>query len=897
MLKIERTYRDQWRPSSTLMLAELVAKIPAPHSDELLVRLIQTDMELGILNSRKPTLHSSSSTASLASATNLNEEDDDDERVIPRLELYLLRFPQLRERWEWLSQLIVFEFTLLSNSNYGRSVDYYCDLFPQFSSSITELLRRIEVNLQRHSSTIVTYRGRVNPSDTTTVAASEDTGSTWILPRTLGRYYLLSFVDSGGMGNVFRALDMKRGTLVAIKVMRRDDTWSIYQFNQEFRTLAKIRHPNLVRMYDAFSETGLRYFSMELITGCDIGRWAAENRQQRHFYSRLRMYLKQLISVIHHLHQHGVVHRDIKPSNVLLRSPHCAVLLDCSLVQRWDKASDTANQSEHEDVVGTLCYMAPEVLARQATTPASDWYSLGVMLYELLTGDFPIPPANDVDEQRFNQEFEQRLETLAPNIPIDLRQLCLSLLQKIPSARPAGAAIAQLMGTTTSTPMRSIKPLIGRGANISSILQTLNSDTPTTKPLILYGEPGIGLSAILDQVCEGFPETKNNLIIRVGGLKQDRTPHSIVTPLLHSLLDALRFRDRDHWRPTLLKYMPEIAPHFQEIVLQDEVRNIELSNTVSKTDSLTAVTNLLAALSQQQRLIIVVDDLQWCDSESINFLVEQIFALPTCNSRLLASCVCAIARGGFHDSAYNKSPVLEELEQKQRIQSIHIPPLGTADMRRLLRELARDSDNWSEQQLEDIYRGSNGNPGRLRHILRYFTDGPNSLSLQSGDYQFTYYRWHQTELSTLSKLARKMMQFLACAYQPLKLVTLERLLKASPDKLQEAQEELELGRWIVTTESSDGIWLTLADSNLRPVILDTLPPATLKRRHHRLAQCLITLHDSPWLLIGYHYQASGSYSRAMDAFSEAQRTAKTATDLAAVNFAIQQLENRNYHNS
>jgi eukaryotic-like serine/threonine-protein kinase len=890
MLQIEQAYRDTWKPASTLKIGNLVDSLPDPFRDEMLVRLIQVDMELGITQSRRPTRHGSSGRNEDPYDT--PDDDDEDDRVTPRIELYLLRFPQLRERWEWLSQLIVFEFTLLSKGIHYRPITYYCDSFPEFATSIDELLKRIEANLQRHASTIVSYRGRTTPSNTTVVASSEDVGTTWTLPRTLGRYYLLSFVESGGMGNVFRALDMKRGTLVAIKVMRRDDAWSIHQFNQEFRTLAQIRHPNLVRMHDAFSEGGLRYFSMELITGSDLGRWALENRHDQRYFERLRLFTRQLISVIHHLHQQGVVHRDIKPSNILLRSPRIAVLLDCSLAQRWLLPSEIEPQIASEDVVGTLCYMAPEILQRRPAIPASDWYSLGVSLFELLSGEYPCPKEGDI--RQHDQDVDQKLQELAPLAPSDLRLLCQSLLRYDPADRPTGATIAHVMGAPLMEPTRSIKPLIGRGPIFATIRSNLYSTSPDNRLSILYGEPGIGLTAILDHVTSALALNDSTLVLRCASFREDKTSCSIISQLLNQLIDRLRLIDRTEWYPSFMRHAPLIGRHFQEVLIDDFVKD-NVPETTSLHESLQAVTQLLVDLSSHRSVMLVIDDLQWCDQDSLNYLTTQLLTSQSFQGRMLAACICSSARHSNETKDFSKSSVLQYLEKQIGVESIFIPPLSLDDMRRILAELTISFQTRNEKQLLDIFNAANGNPSRLQHIARYVAFNFERTNEASDEYRSSIHRWHQAELDALSKTARKITQFLACSTDALKLVTLERLLKVNPDELQSAQEELEETRWIVSTESSDGISLYLADPILRPVILDTLSTALIKRRHQRLAQCLITLHDSPWLRIGKHYEACGRFSRALSAYREAYRHARSDVDRLNAQQAISLLENRQHH--
>lgn len=883
MLPTEQNYRANWTPASTLSIPKILLQLPELERDDLLIRLILIDMELGISRSSRPTLHAIPDPRKII----LDDEDEDDDRVAPRLELYLLRFPQLRKSWELLSQLIVFEFTLLSKGSNYRPISHYCDLFPEHADAIDGLLKRIESSLQRHASTFYNDNSRPNPGDTTIVGNTETKGGTWTLPHILGRYYLLSFVDSGGMGNVFRALDMRRGTLVAIKVIRHDDAWSIYQFNQEFRTLAQIRHRHLIRLFDAFSEDGMRYFSMELITGSNIGRWAAENRLTTEFFDRLRYFTRQLISVVHHLHQHKIVHRDIKPSNVLLRSSKDIVLLDCSLAQNWSNPKTNLQPFENGEVVGTLNYMPPEIIAKQRATPASDWYSFGVTLFELITGDFP--QFGEKEDLSDSESIGEQLLQLSPKCPEDLRLLCQSLLHINPALRPSGTAIAQVMGVPLDPSHDLLSAPIGRGPILASLNQFLATDNPKQMTL-LYGDPGIGTTAVLDHCCGSLFQEPTLLQVRICCFKQDQTPYRTIHQVTHYLADQLRLQEKELWQDLLPIHALSLQNHFPELV--DFCSKYDEGSIVDSThdSALSLVASLLTQLSQRKRLLLTIDNLQWSDQQSLSFILKQILT-PQFQGKII--CTWSIAKPSSNVIVQIDKPP-DEIAFAQLIpslQTIAIPRLSSGDMKRLLFELFGDFQTWTDKQLSDILSASNGNPGRMQHIAHYVISSSINLKLTEDDEQFsTNQRVKFLRMESISKTARKFTQFLACSPQPLKLITLERLLKVSPDELHNAQEELERTRWIMTHENTDGLDVRLSDEALRSIILDTMPTAKIQRRHQRLAQCLISLHDSPWMQIGYHYESSGRFNRAKSAYKESLHRAKHQEEVDAASRAIQRLE-------
>ena len=203
---------------------------------------------------------------------------------------------------------------------------------------------------------------------------------------TIGGYTVRHLIGRGGSGTVYAAVGPD-GEPVALKVLQGYTPAALYRLKIEFRALAGVVHPNLVPLHKLVIHAGQAFLTMELIDGVDFLRHVRGESGRRADIPKLRAALAQLVAGIAALHAAGKLHRDIKPSNVLVTTENRVAILDFGLVH--DLADDQSISRSYETVVGTPAYMAPELATGLQPRPASDWYSVGVMLYEALVGELP----------------------------------------------------------------------------------------------------------------------------------------------------------------------------------------------------------------------------------------------------------------------------------------------------------------------------------------------------------------------------------------------------------------------------------------------------------------------------------------------------------------------------
>jgi serine/threonine protein kinase len=296
-----------------------------------------------------------------------------------RLEAAAKQLANSPARVRTLCELVKIDFERKWRSGEPIALGDYCERFPELrvnGQTSTDLVAAIE-EIQRE------------PREATASAALNTPmrSSSVHLPKEFGRYRIVRPLGRGGMGGVYLAKDMELDRRVALKVprFRADDAELFERFAREARAAAAIEHPGICRVYDVGRIDGLPYLTMSYVEGPSL------LEELKHGPLPVRQavaWTRDIARAMADAHRLGVIHRDLKPANILLaKSERTPVVTDFGLARR-DSPGDTALTAEGM-VVGTPIYMSPEQISSDRVGPASDIYSLGVVLYEMLTGKPP----------------------------------------------------------------------------------------------------------------------------------------------------------------------------------------------------------------------------------------------------------------------------------------------------------------------------------------------------------------------------------------------------------------------------------------------------------------------------------------------------------------------------
>jgi formylglycine-generating enzyme required for sulfatase activity/predicted Ser/Thr protein kinase len=293
-----------------------------------------------------------------------------------------------------------------------------------------------------------------------------------LLPEQFGRYHILRRLGQGGMGAVYLAHDTRLDRDVALKVCTLPDKPSaLERFRREAKAAAALSHPNLCPVYDYDVHEGVAFITMRFIDGLPLNRWVHDNPLDVRAAALL---VRKLALAMQAAHDGGVIHRDLKPSNVAMDRKGEPIIVDFGLARLGDEDS---HRSKDGGPVGTVTHMAPEQARgdRDAIGPATDVYALGVILYELLTGELPFmgPPAVIVAQLLSAAPSTPR--KLNPDLPAALEVVCLKAIAKDPAERFAS------MQAFADALARVVRGMSARGEGTRPPPRTPTMLTPTTE--------------------------------------------------------------------------------------------------------------------------------------------------------------------------------------------------------------------------------------------------------------------------------------------------------------------------------------------------------------------------------------------------------------------------------
>jgi hypothetical protein len=536
------------------------------------------------------------------------------------------------------------------------------------------------------------------------------------------RFEVRRQLGAGGMGVVYEAYDRELQELVALKTLRDADGPWLARFKQEFRALHDLAHPNLVAFGEFFDGPTEPFFSMELVRGVDVLRYVRGDADAGGCDEvRLRAALAQLALGLAALHGVGKVHRDVKPANVLVADDGRVILVDFGLVA--DRSS--ARLSTGGNVVGTVEYMAPEQALARDVTAAADWYGLGVVLYEALTGQLPHTgpsPFEIILAKQAGPPPPPR--QLAPATPPDLDALCLGLLAVDPAARPGAAEIRErLVGATAPAPPRApattpapiAAPLfVGRDAELAALRAAFADVRDQPLVVLVEGSSGVGKSHLVERFLDQLAHDAPAAVILSGRCyEREAVPFKALDGIADHLAGYLARQPAATVaallprRPALLGRLFPGLKRVEAIAAADPVPDVPDPHD-QRQRMFAALRELFLRLAERGPLVWYIDDLQWIDADSLVLLAELV-----AHEDRLPVLIVATVRPIDDPARHDLLATIARLAPTRRVPLRELPP---ADARALAAQLL---PGYRAATLDAVAADAAGHPMLLVELARH----------------------------------------------------------------------------------------------------------------------------------------------------------------------------------
>ncbi|HEY7862546.1 MAG TPA: protein kinase [Thermoanaerobaculia bacterium] len=710
------------------------------------------------------------------------------------------------------------------------------------------------------------------------------------------RFALERRLGSGGFGVVYKVFDRRRGAIVALKTLRRADEEALYRLKREFRALADISHPNLVSLYELLSEQGRWFFTMEYVKGLDFLGWSlgavpgsetppprtdrtrtltgepppyppTVPLRDRADIPRLRTALRQAAAGVRALHEAGHLHCDIKPSNVLVTDEGRVVLLDFGLVR----------ETVHEEgeislaIAGTPTYMAPEQGANRPVTEASDWYSLGVMLYEALTGRPPFTGSYaEIMIEKLRSD-PAPVSQVAPGVPEDLDRLCQALLTRDPALRPTGADVVAMLGADAGVAARvaasrretraSSPPLVGRDRHLAALEDAFRiAERGHAAAVFVHGGSGMGKSSLVRRFLEDLRARGAALTLAGRCYERESVPYKAVD----SLIDALSH----HWKrlpsaeaeallPRDVGALARVFPILRrvEAVASARGRAPEAPDAHElRRRAFAALRDLFGRLAERRPVVLFIDDLQWGDLDSAA-LLRELLRPPDPPAVLLIAAYRTEDATGSPPISRLLAARREGLETRELLVSELAEAEATALARRLLPETGAE-------RAEAIVRESAGNPFLIDELARYERGGSPEMPQEKDPTPASLFsRLVATRLAALPDTARRLLEIVAVAGAPV-----DAAVAAEAAGLESAEAEiaaLRSGHLLRRRAAgADGEQLEAYHDRIRESVAAQLSGERRNECHRSLAAALEARRDADPEALAQHYLEGGDAARA-----------------------------------
>lgn len=565
------------------------------------------------------------------------------------------------------------------------------------------------------------------------------------LPEIIDDYHLLHLLGHGGMGEVYLAEDIRTQKRVALKTLLSRSPGGTYRFQREFRSIARLKHPHVVEVFSYGLIDQNPYFTMEYIEGCTLKEhmrdWELSFRKNdiratQRLVKTCKI-MSQICSALYYIHTHSLIHRDLKPANIMVTQDGIVKLMDFGLAREIDTSLALTKTGA---VIGTVAYMSPEQCKGARLDPRSDLYSLGVLLYEMVTGQKPFIGDRPMDVLfKHIEESPAPPSFVNPNVPPEIESIILRLLEKDPHLRFPNAQdlkrrwdeyLSYLTGETLASDiadsfgeMKREEPhweprFVGRSLEIERVESALKSEGTDCRHVVLIdGDAGIGKSRLIEEIAQK-EKLNGKKVFLARCFPGENLPFRAFSDVMDAI-SAHLWRSDSNDQLRILgddgKILARAFPGFGNLVsVQGQPEPDSLSSVEDRQRLFTSVDHLLIRISESQPIILVLDNLQWADQDAVDLLRFVIKAREASHDAQIRF-VCIFRT---EDTSANGplTDLLADLNDSKSVCRVTVGALDLAGIGMMLQSILA-----SEQPMPQfagwLYEMTGGNPFFLEEIV------------------------------------------------------------------------------------------------------------------------------------------------------------------------------------
>ncbi|MEY4515212.1 MAG: hypothetical protein RLZZ450_7334, partial [Pseudomonadota bacterium] len=450
------------------------------------------------------------------------------------------------------------------------------------------------------------------------------------------RFRIVSRIGVGAVGELYKAMDETRGTFVALRTLRNVSRNAGESLRQDFLALKAVRNPGLVSLGDLDRVDGLWFYTMEFVEGEPLLDYVRPRAGQKPHGAagsgelselRLRSALTQLVRAVHALHAAGRVHGNIEPEHVRVTPQGRLVLLECELSGSRD------GRASEQRLLSALPFVAPERLEDAAASTASDWYSVGAVLFQALAG---VSPFASSGADLVDQKQKRPPELSRGRYPRELGELCLELLAIDPDARPDYDELRARLGIVNESEPRPSQtlsllgdaaPFLGRRRELGLLAEAFERTRHgAVSTLCLYGEAGLGKRTLATQLARKLRNEYPHLVHLTGRCDPEgRRAFRGVSGAVDALSRYLALQDASSVAtllPPHTELLTRLFPTLLRIAIPDTREPAPREPRALRRVALRALRTLLSDLSKRAPMLVTLDNMQWADSDALSVLDE-----------------------------------------------------------------------------------------------------------------------------------------------------------------------------------------------------------------------------------------------------------------------------------